>query len=79
MKKENSKTVNIIGFPMDLGADRRGVDMGPSALRIAGLKEKLEKLGCKNEIHIQDRQPRNNLKHAKRRCQESRARYWFDD
>ncbi len=45
MKKENSKIVNIIGFPMDLGADRRGVDMGPSALRIAGLREKLEQLG----------------------------------
>lgn len=45
MKKENSKIVNIIGFPMDLGADRRGVDMGPSALRIAGLREKLENLG----------------------------------
>ncbi len=47
MIKENSKVVNIIGFPMDLGADRRGVDMGPSALRIAGIKEKLEKLGYK--------------------------------
>lgn len=47
MKKENSKIVNIIGFPIDLGADRRGVDMGPSALRIAGLKEKLEQLGYK--------------------------------
>ena len=45
MKKESSKIVNIIGFPIDLGADRRGVDMGPSALRIAGLKEKLENLG----------------------------------
>jgi arginase len=45
MKKENSKIVNIIGFPIDLGADRRGVDMGPSALRITGLKEKLENLG----------------------------------
>ena len=45
MKKLQSKIINIIGFPMDLGADRRGVDMGPSALRIAGLKEKLEKLG----------------------------------
>ena len=45
MKKETSKIVNIIGFPMDLGADRRGVDMGPSALRIAGLREKLEQLG----------------------------------
>ena len=43
-EKEN-KTVNLIGFPMDLGADRRGVDMGPSALRIANLKGKLEHLG----------------------------------
>jgi arginase len=41
----NSKNVTIIGFPMDLGADRRGVDMGPSALRIADLKLKLETLG----------------------------------
>lgn len=57
MIKENSKTVNMIGFPMDLGADRRGVDMGPSALRIAGLKEKLENLGYKvidsGDINIQ--------------------------
>ena len=37
--------VRIIGFPMDLGAGRRGVDMGPSALRIAGIAEKLEQLG----------------------------------
>ncbi|GAB1430553.1 arginase [Ignavibacteria bacterium] len=37
--------VRIIGFPMDLGAGRRGVDMGPSALRIAGVGEKLEQLG----------------------------------
>ena len=47
MQKAEQKVVNIIGFPMDLGADRRGVDMGPSALRIAGLKEKLERLGYK--------------------------------
>ncbi len=47
MKKIQSKVVNLIGFPMDLGADRRGVDMGPSALRIANLKEKLEILGYK--------------------------------
>jgi arginase len=39
--------VSVIGFPMDLGAGRRGVDMGPSALRIAGLQGKLEKLGYK--------------------------------
>ncbi|MGD1066711.1 MAG: arginase [Vulcanimicrobiaceae bacterium] len=37
--------VDVIGVPMDLGADRRGVDMGPSAIRYARLKESLEKLG----------------------------------
>ena len=47
MKSANSKTVRLIGFPMDLGADRRGVDMGPSALRIAGLPEQLNNLGYK--------------------------------
>jgi len=47
VKRKNSKIVNLIGFPMDLGADRRGVDMGPSALRIAGLPEKLQNLGYK--------------------------------
>ncbi|MBK9248988.1 MAG: arginase [Ignavibacteria bacterium] len=40
-----SKTVRLIGFPMDLGAGRRGVDMGPSALRIAEIAQKLEALG----------------------------------
>ncbi|MGE5436976.1 MAG: arginase [Syntrophothermus sp.] len=45
MINKDLKTVEIIGFPMDLGADRRGVDMGPSALRIAELQTKLEKLG----------------------------------
>jgi arginase len=37
-------TVDVIGVPMDLGADRRGVDMGPSAIRYARLKESLERL-----------------------------------
>lgn len=37
--------VQIIGYPSDLGAGRRGVDMGPSALRIAGITRKLETLG----------------------------------
>ena len=37
--------VSIIGVPMDLGADRRGVDMGPSALRYANLNQKLHDLG----------------------------------
>ena len=37
--------IDLIGFPMDLGADRRGVDMGPSALRIACIHERLQQLG----------------------------------
>lgn len=37
--------IRIIGVPLDLGASRRGVDMGPSALRIAQLQSRLEELG----------------------------------
>jgi arginase len=37
--------IDIIGVPLDLGADRRGVDMGPSAIRYAHLHTKLEELG----------------------------------
>ena len=37
--------IRIIGVPMDLGASRRGVDMGPSALRVAGLQARLKQLG----------------------------------
>ena len=37
--------IHLIGVPMDLGAGRRGVDMGPSAIRIAGVAEKLQRLG----------------------------------
>ena len=37
--------IRIIGVPMDLGASRRGTDMGPSALRIAGLGPALRKMG----------------------------------
>jgi len=37
--------VKIIGAPMDLGASRRGTDMGPSALRVARLGPRLERLG----------------------------------
>ena len=37
--------IRIIGVPLDLGASRRGVDMGPSALRIAQLQHRLEALG----------------------------------
>jgi len=40
-----AQKVRIIGVPMDLGQSRRGVDMGPSALRGAGLQAALKKLG----------------------------------
>lgn len=40
-----AKPVHIIGVPLDLGAGRRGVDMGPSAFRIAGLGERIAQLG----------------------------------
>ena len=68
MKSIPKENVSIIGFPMDLGADRRGVDMGPSALRIAGLQAKLEALGYKVEdngdikIEIMERQKIKNTK-----------------
>jgi len=37
--------VDVIGVPIDLGASRRGVDMGPSAIRYAGLRKQLLELG----------------------------------
>ena len=37
--------IRVIGVPMDLGADRRGVDIGASAIRYAGLNDRLRKLG----------------------------------
>ncbi|MGH9572345.1 MAG: arginase [Candidatus Acidiferrales bacterium] len=51
--------IRIIGVPMDLGASRRGVDMGPSALRVAGLQPRLKQLGRQVEDigNIQVRQP----------------------
>jgi len=39
------RRINVIGVPLDLGASRRGVDMGPSAVRVAGLEARLEALG----------------------------------
>lgn len=40
-----NRPVELIGVPMDLGADRRGVDMGPSAIRYGGLASQLDELG----------------------------------
>jgi arginase len=45
-----SHRVRLIGMQIDLGAGRRGVDMGPSALRLAGLDERLAEIG----VDVQD-------------------------
>src|SRR5437762_8539342 len=39
------RNIRVIGVPLDLGQSRRGVDMGPSAVRVAGLEARLEALG----------------------------------
>ncbi|MGE7604500.1 arginase [Peribacillus sp. NPDC097675] len=44
------QNVSVIGLPMDLGQTRRGVDMGPSALRCAGVVERIEQL----QIEVED-------------------------
>jgi len=41
--------ISIIGAPLDLGQGRRGVDMGPSALRVANLNARLKSLGYEVE------------------------------
>ncbi|MCG0315051.1 MAG: arginase [Calditerricola sp.] len=51
-----SRKIALIGVPMDLGADRRGVDMGPSAIRYAGVIERLTRLGFQvddiGDLHV---------------------------
>jgi arginase len=66
-----AKKVRIIGVPMDLGAGRRGVDMGPSAIRIAGLNSAIARLGYEvvdsGNVHVH---PPEALEHTN-----SRARF----
>jgi len=63
--------VDIIGLPMDLGASRRGVDMGPYAVRYAQLHEQLRALGIERiedhgNLHVPIREAvEANDKHAK--------------
>jgi arginase len=40
-----TRHIRVLGVPLDMGASRRGVDMGPSAMRVAGLEARLEALG----------------------------------
>ncbi len=67
-KQKPKGTVLVIGVPMDLGAGRRGVDMGPSAIRIGGLHEKLAQMGAAAEdagnieVKIPEEAPRGEKK-----------------
>ena len=47
---QSAYPIHIFGVPMDLGQNRRGVDMGPSAIRYAGLQQRLQSLG----LQVQD-------------------------
>ena len=49
MSEPQDRVIRIIGVPMDLGQSRRGVDMGPSAVRAAGLQARLTRTG--HEVH----------------------------
>lgn len=65
-----AQKIRILGVPMDLGQSRRGVDMGPSALRVAGLQARLKQLGYSVEDigNIPVKQPEEQHygdKHAK--------------
>ncbi len=44
-KMKSRPVVELVGVPMDLGGDRRGVDMGPSGIRYAGLANKIADIG----------------------------------
>ncbi|WP_433746348.1 arginase [Falsibacillus pallidus] len=67
------KKISILGVPMDLGQMRRGVDMGPSAIRYAGVVERLEGLGYEindlGNIEIEQAErvqnPETNLRNLK--------------
>ncbi len=73
------RTIQIIGVPIDLGQTQRGVDMGPAAMRYAGLSSSLTALGYR--IHdagnievpiretLADQQPQHYLPAIRRTCQ----------
>ena len=53
------RAVEIVGVPMDLGGNRRGVDMGPSAIRYAGIRDRIASLGYtvrdRGNVNVADR------------------------
>ncbi|MBC7659766.1 MAG: arginase [Chitinophagaceae bacterium] len=59
----NKRTIEIIGAPSDLGANIRGSNMGPAAIRIANLKTKIEQQGFRvvdlGDLHVPIRESLN--------------------
>jgi len=59
------KEIGVIGVPQDLGASRRGVDMGPSAMRVANLAERITSLGYEvvdyGNLHCHDLDEHMNI------------------
>jgi arginase len=70
-----SRNVRVVGVPMDLGADRRGVDMGPSAIRYAGLAAAVEETDREcidaGDLNV----PRPETRASKPRPEDGRAKY----
>ncbi|MFD0769416.1 arginase [Bacillus sp. CGMCC 1.60114] len=76
MKKE----VSIVGVPMDLGQTRRGVDMGASAIRYAGVVERIQNIGynvedlgdicIEREVQINENEKLKNLEQVVKVCHE---------
>jgi arginase len=71
MKPNLDRTVRIIGVPLDLGASRRGTDVGPSALRIAGLGNALRRMGY--DVALEEDIPAPAME--TRRSEDRKARY----
>jgi len=61
------KPVHIIGVPLDLGASRRGTDGGPSALRVAGLRRAIGKLGYEVTVESDVSVPTMETRQSERR------------
>jgi arginase len=71
MSQITSRTIRIIGVPLDLGASRRGTDVGPSALRIAGLGAALRRMGY--DVALEEDIPAPAME--TRRSEDKNARY----
>jgi len=71
MNFKPDKIIKIIGVPMDLGASRRGTDMGPSALRIAGLGAAIRAMG----YTVEQEEDINVPAMETRALEDSKARY----